>query len=152
MHNLVRTALAAAFCAAGATGCASVTSGSTQPIFVATNPVAGATCTLSNGRGRWSVVSPGSVTVEKSVTVIKAVCTKPGWQDGVAYLTPRVPAMAQAGMMLPYVGIVSAAVDGSTGAGNEYPDAVAIAMKENQPVAAAAAPPTAIQPAAGAQR
>jgi len=98
--------------------------------MVVTTPVSGATCTLSNTQGKWSVVTPGSVTVQKSTSVIKIVCMKDGWQNGVGYLSSRVPAMAQAGMMLPYVGILSAAVDGSTGAGNEYPSSITISMKE----------------------
>ena len=110
-------------------GCASVAEGSTQPIMVSTAPVSGATCTLTNTRGKWSVVTPGSVVVQKSSSVIKADCVKDGWRDGIGYLTPRVPAMAQVGMVMPYVGILSAAVDGSTGAANEYPSSIEISMK-----------------------
>jgi hypothetical protein len=84
---------------------------------------------LSNARGTWTVVTPGTATIEKSVTVVKVVCSKSGWQNALAYLTPGVPTAAQIGMMLPYVGIVSAAVDGSTGAANKYPESVVISMK-----------------------
>lgn len=110
-------------------GCASVTEGSTQSIAVTTTPVSGASCVLSNTRGKWTVVTPGTAIVEKSVTTLKAVCSKEGWQDAKAYLTPGVPVAAEIGMMLPYVGILSAAVDGSTGAANKYPGAVLITMK-----------------------
>lgn len=132
MTTLQRYAAVAAAMAFGCalSGCASIAEGSTQPIMVVTTPVSGATCTLSNTQGKWSVVTPGSVTVQKSTSVIKIVCMKDGWQNGVGYLSSRVPAMAQAGMMLPYVGILSAAVDGSTGAGNEYPSSITISMKE----------------------
>ena len=126
-------------------GCASVAEGNTQPITVATAPIAGATCTLSNTRGKWSVVTPGTVIVEKSNSVIKAVCVKDGWQDGAGYLTPHVPAMAMVGMMMPYVGLVSAAVDGSTGAGSVYPSSLLVSLKEMPP------PATAPQPGVSAQ-
>jgi len=116
-------------------GCASVTSGTTQQIRAATTPVSGAACTLTNSRGQWSVVSPGSVEVGKSATVLKIVCVKSGYQDGVAYLTPGVPTVAQVGMLLPYVGILSAAVDGTTGAANQYPSSADISMKESVPAA-----------------
>ena len=126
-------------------GCASIAEGTTQPIYVSTTP-AGADCVLSNTRGKWSVVSPGAVVVKKSESVLKASCSKAGWQVAIAYLTPKVPTSALIGMMLPYAGLVSAAVDGSTGSGNQYPGTVSLAMK---PSATELAPgePTATLPA-----
>lgn len=130
---------AATVVASSLAGCASVTEGSTQPISIATAPVSGATCTLSNAVGKWTLVTPGTAIVAKSQTVLKIVCVKDGGQEGTGYLTPRVPASALIGMMMPYAGVVSAAVDGSTGAGNEYPDSLLINMKENVPLAPPAA-------------
>lgn len=142
MTKLLRYAAVAAMmaCACAQSGCASIAEGTTQPIMVSTTPVAGATCTLTNTQGKWSVVTPGVVTVAKSASVMKAVCVKDGWQNGTGYLTARVPGWAQAGMMMPYVGIVSAAVDGSTGAANEYPSSVMVSMKEVVPTPSAAPP------------
>jgi hypothetical protein len=114
-------------------GCATVVEGSTQPIYVATTPQPDADCTVSNSRGIWYLTSPGTVVVAKSESVLKVLCKKSGWQDGTAYLTSRVPTSAMVGMGLPYVGIISAAVDGSTGASNLYPNTVSIAMKPAVP-------------------
>jgi hypothetical protein len=47
-------------------GCASIMTGSSQSINVATPPTTGALCTLSSSQGNWQLTSPGSVTVEKS--------------------------------------------------------------------------------------
>ena len=114
-------------------GCASVVEGSTQPIFVSTQPQPDADCTVSNSRGIWHLTSPGTVVVAKSESVLKVLCKKDGWQDGTAYLTSRIPTSAMVGMSLPYVGIISAAVDGSTGATNLYPKTVTITMKQAPP-------------------
>jgi hypothetical protein len=133
----------AALAAAGALfGCASIAEGTTQPIMVMTTPVSGATCTLTNTQGKWSVVTPGSVVVKKSASVMKAVCVKDGWQQGTGYLAARVPGLAQAGMMVPYVGILSAAVDGSTGAANEYPSMIEVSMKQTTTAPSATPPAT----------
>jgi hypothetical protein len=110
-------------------GCASVTEGTTQQIAISTTPISGATCAISNTLGQWTVVTPGTVEVRRSESVLRARCSKDGWQDATGYLSSRVPALAQAGMMMPYVGLLSAAVDGSTGAANEYPALLSVPMK-----------------------
>jgi hypothetical protein len=65
-------------------GCASIIRGTDQTIQITTPPTTEANCTLSNPEGNWTVVSPGSVTVQRSKGDIQIRCTKPGWQDGVA--------------------------------------------------------------------
>ena len=112
-------------------GCATAIEGTTQPIYVNTVPVDGATCTLSNKSGQWSVITPGSVTVKKSETVLSAHCVKDGWQEGKAYLESRMSKTALFGVMLPYAGLLNAAVDGSSGAGSDYPNTVTVTMKQN---------------------
>lgn len=121
-------------------GCASVTEGSTEPIFVMTAPETGATCTCSNDRGSWSVVSPGTVAVKKSESVLTVRCSKPGWKDGVEYAAPRVSTTGMVGMVLPYVGLLNAAVDASTGAAMQYPNAFTVQLKPIAPPAAATTP------------
>lgn len=118
--------------------CATVAEGSTQPIYVSTGSITGANCELSNARGTWSVTTPGSVVVAKSDSVLTAHCTKDGWRDAKDYFASKVPTSAMIGMMLPYAGIVSAAVDGSTGAANEYPDTISVTMQQIEPAAPAA--------------
>jgi hypothetical protein len=121
-------------------GCASVMEGSTQPIYVATTPVSGATCTCSNSRGQWSLVTPGSVIVKKSESVLTIRCSKPGWQDGSFYAAGRISNVGLAGMMIPYLGLVNTTVDASTGAAVRYPESFTIELKPLAPASAPAAP------------
>lgn len=110
-------------------GCASAVDGSTQMINVATAPEAGAACTVWNERGKWPLVSPGAVVVLKSESVLTIRCGKPGWQDATVYASGRMSTAGMVGMMLPYVGMLNAAVDSSTGAAMQYPDAFTVVMK-----------------------
>jgi hypothetical protein len=126
--------LAAIFAVASlCAGCASVVDGATQPIFVATTPVAGANCTCSNDRGSWSVVTPGSVVIKKSESVLQILCSKPGYRDGKTYAAGHMTTAGTVGMMLPYVGLINSAVDASTGAALTYPDSYSIELKPAAP-------------------
>lgn len=107
-------------------GCASITEGSTQPIFISTNPVQGASCTLTNGRGEWKLITPDTVVVKKSTTVLKINCSKDGWKDSTAYLAPVQSATAIAGTLA--FSLLETAVDASTGAGNNYPSTYTIVL------------------------
>lgn len=113
-------------------GCASVVEGTTQAITVNTTPVSGASCTLTNKRGQWSVVTPGSVIVKRSESYIHVVCTKDGWQDSTAYLSPTQSTQAVMGAVLLF-GVLESAVDASTGAGNKYPEYCNVPMKPIAP-------------------
>jgi hypothetical protein len=124
-------------------GCASVTEGSTQPVFVTTTPETGATCTCTNDRGSWSLVTPGTVVIKKSESVLAIHCSKSGWKDGTEYASGRISTSGMIGMALPYVGLLNAAVDASTGAATKYPEAFTVQMN---PLAPPPATPTAATP------
>ena len=106
--------------------CASIAEGSTQPVFISTSPVEGASCTLTNGRGEWKLITPDTVVVKKSTTVLKINCSKQGWKDSVAYLAPVQSATALAGTLA--FSLIETAVDASTGAGNNYPTSYTIVL------------------------
>src|SRR2546423_1495901 len=128
MSEFRLTVFAAAVAASMLTaGCATVVEGSSQPIHIETTPIAGAACTLSNNRGEWMVVTPGTVTVRKSSSVLKAVCSKPGWKESSAYMAPVQSTTAVVGTVLLF-GLVETAVDASTGAGNDYPGSYTIVL------------------------
>ncbi|MBI3675382.1 MAG: hypothetical protein HY243_02045 [Proteobacteria bacterium] len=133
---------AAASCAAALmlAGCAAALNGETQPIYISTAPEVKANCVCSNDRGQWPVQTPGAVLVKRSGSVLAIRCEKPGWQNATAYLTPRLSQTAMIGSMMPYVGIVEAAVDGSTGAAMEYPSSYAVSLKPDATVTAAPSP------------
>jgi hypothetical protein len=111
-------------------GCASVMEGTTEPIYVVTSPEVGATCQVSNERGSWSVVTPGTVVVKKSDSVLVVHCAKEGRRDAKEYYASKLPNAALIGALIPYAGIVSAAVDGSSGASGEYPNAITIILQK----------------------
>jgi hypothetical protein len=139
--KICNAAAIAAACALVA-GCASIVDGSTQQVTVGSSPD-GAACIVSNEVGRWPVVAPGTVTVQKSQSVLTVRCSKDGWKDGVSYAAPRMSSMAAVGAMMPYVGLIDAAVDASSGAAMKYPDTVLVILK---PMQAAQAPRTSTPP------
>ena len=143
--KLLKIAAAAAVVAPLCAGCASVLESSTQPVTVATAPEAGAACNVSNDRGAWPLVSPGTVVIKKSESVLEIDCSKAGFQDAKIYTAPKISTAAEVGMMMPYVGLLNAAVDGSSGAAQSYPATYVLTMK---PVVAAATPAAQPQPQA----
>lgn len=124
----MKYARAAAIAFALATSGCAVVEGDKEVVSVTTLPVAGANCTLSNKRGEWTLVTPADVSVKKSSSTLKAACTKDGWKPAIAYLSSTESAGAIIGTVLIF-GVVESAVDGSTGAGNNYPKKFEIHMK-----------------------
>ena len=64
-------------------GCATIIEGTSQPITVATPGAEGASCTLSSPDGSYHVITPGTVTVNKSRHDISVRCKKDGYSDGL---------------------------------------------------------------------
>ena len=128
-------------------GCATIIKGTTQTIVITSPPVTGASCTLSSKEGNWPVVTPGSVTVDKTKEDILIKCTKAGYQDGVGTIPSDFQGWTLGNLILG--GIIGVGVDASTGAMNEYPNAFAVPMT---PLPTAAPMPSlpATQPAPGA--
>jgi hypothetical protein len=129
-------ALAAA--AFAVSGCATIIEGSSQSIAVATPPTTGATCVLSNDLGSWTVTSPGVANVDKSSNPIKATCSKPGWQNGVASVASKFEAWTVADMVTPPV--LGIGLDVASGAINKYPNAIDVPMQASSPAPDAAKP------------
>jgi hypothetical protein len=111
-------------------GCASIADGTTESIYVTSLPDTGANCEVTNARGSWSAITPGTVVVKKSDSVLAVHCTKDGRRDAKEYYAAKLPTDALIGAMIPYAGIVSAAVDGSSGASGEYPNTITIIMQK----------------------
>ena len=70
------------------TSCASTMSGSSQNITVTSN-VQGATCTLSNDKGSWTLSTPGSAVITSSRVNLALTCIKEGYINGVASLPSK---------------------------------------------------------------
>ncbi|MBV9758748.1 MAG: hypothetical protein JO047_17020 [Alphaproteobacteria bacterium] len=120
--------LALVAAAVALSGCASVIKGSGQSIAITTPPTTGAACTLTNGRGTWSLTSPGAVKVEKSKNDMQVRCSKPGWQDAGATIPSNFAGWTVGNLILG--GIVGVGVDAATGAINEYPHSFQVPMAQ----------------------
>jgi len=106
-------------------GCATVIKGGDQSINISTPPTTGAMCVLSNIEGNWTVISPGSVTVEKSKEDAAIHCTKRGWQDAAANIPSGVQGWTLGNIIL--------------GGSVEYPHSFQVPMR---PIAGYVAPPS----------
>ena len=82
----MKTAIVVSILVVMSTGCASVIGSKLQPVSVQTihenKEIVGVECTLTNDAGKWSVTSPGSVTIHKSTGDLAVDCTKDGTTHG----------------------------------------------------------------------
>lgn len=125
-------AIARAICLAvlaGLTGCASVTSGTTQAVAV-TAVCEGAivnsvSCSLANDKGRWDIVTPGPVTVQKSYGDLVVACRK-GDSTGTANFVSKPNGGAWGNIIAG--GLIGYAIDSGSGAGFNYPSEMAVVL------------------------
>jgi hypothetical protein len=111
--------------------CSTMTTGTTQVVSVETMPVQGATCELSNEKGRWSVPStPGSTSVSRSYGDLNVVCTYPNGAKGVTTVASTTQGSAFGNIL---IGVVGAAVDMSDGAAYGYPSLVTVRLATTAP-------------------
>ncbi len=106
------------------TSCASTMSGSSQNITVTSN-VQGATCTLSNDKGTWSLSTPGSAVVTSSRVNLALTCAKEGYVNGVASLPSKHKDSATWGNVL-LGGGIGYIIDRKSGAAFIYPQQVTV--------------------------
>jgi hypothetical protein len=111
-------------------GCASIVSGTNQPITVETrtqgNLLSGATCKLVNDKGVWYVTTPGSVLVHRSLADLKLSCEKDGSSPGLASIKSNTKAMAFGNAV--FGGLIGVGVDVASGAAFDYPDLIQVEM------------------------
>ncbi len=119
------------FAAVALQGCASIVSGTTQPLSVETRGadgvnIAAASCKLSNDKGKWFVNTPGSVSVSRSFNDMIVDCSKEKFGPGVAVVKSSTKAMA-AGNIL-FGGLIGVGVDMASGAAYDYPNIITVEM------------------------
>lgn len=115
--------VAAALCAA----CASITKGTTQSVTLDTPGAPGSTCTLvSEGIGNKTLITPGSMVLDKSQHNIAVTCKKECYRDGVGVISSSTETMAAGNLIAG--GVVGLAVDAASGAMNKYNEVNQIAM------------------------
>jgi hypothetical protein len=134
-------------CLAGAlllAACATITKGTTQLVAVDTPGVAGATCTIQTQSGPQTVVTPGSVTLNKSSNALPIQCVKECYVTGVSVIPSGTEAMTAGNVILG--GVIGLGVDAASGAMNKYPDMVTVAMMPDPACRQPARPPPRTRP------
>ncbi|WP_316150470.1 hypothetical protein [Cupriavidus sp. BIC8F] len=116
----------------GCTGCASIVGGNMQTLSVDARQdaqmVLGATCTLTNDKGKWFVTTPGSVGVQRSYDAMNVNCTKTGSEPGLNTVQSTTKPMAFGNII--FGGLIGAAIDVGSGAAYEYPNVITVEMKK----------------------
>jgi hypothetical protein len=125
-------------------GCASVTSGTTQTVTVTPvcegSIIQSAACTLANNKGKWDIVSPGPVVIQKSYDDLAVVCRKDGAMGSATFVSK--PNSGVWGNIIAG-GLIGYAIDSSNGAGYNYPAEMPVIMQAPCPGARPAASPAA---------
>ncbi|TCH98589.1 hypothetical protein EJV46_08395 [Roseococcus sp. SYP-B2431] len=112
--------------------CATITTGTSQPITVTSEP-AQAVCQMQRGGEVVGAVSatPATVTVSRSSRDISLRCERPGYQPGVTTVAANFQAMTLGNLLIG--GLVGIAVDAASGAIGEYPGNVHVTLPPSQP-------------------
>jgi hypothetical protein len=112
-------------------GCATLTESSQQLVelhaIAANRELAGVGCVLSNDVGRWFVVAPGRVTVERSSEPLTVQCAR----EGQGSATELVESRFDTGKLIGNVvvsGGLGYLVDHHSGAGFAYPATLTVIM------------------------
>jgi hypothetical protein len=100
-------------------GCASILSGTNQPISVETPDCEGANCKLTNDNGTWFVKAPGSVTVSRAYGDLTVSCSKDGFGEATNTVQSSTKAMLAGNII--FGGVIGGGVDVATGAAYDYP-------------------------------
>ena len=107
--------------------CATLVKGTTQSIAINTPGVPGARCQLKSGAvGTIDVVTPATLTVEKSQEAINVRCIKECYQDGVGVVNSFTEGLAAGNIIAG--GVIGLGVDAATGAMNKYAPETVIVM------------------------
>jgi len=131
-------------------GCASIITGTSQDIDIATTP-GGAKCVLTRENEAIATLdsTPGKVTVRKDKHDILVTCDKPGYQTASKYLHSDVEAGTFGNIIAG--GLIGWGIDSATGADNKYDEAISIPMVTS-PAAATAAPANATPASSASQQ
>ncbi|MDB5755349.1 MAG: hypothetical protein JWR56_1777 [Massilia sp.] len=135
--------------AAALSGCATLTDSTQQEMLVRAvvedREVSGVACLLSNDAGRWFVVAPGRVTIQKSVEDLRIDCKKDGVGTASGVVASRFGAANMIGNAVASAGL-GYFVDRYSGAGFDYPLVLMVVLRRAPsapaPAGAASGAPT----------
>lgn len=108
-------------------GCATITRGTTQIVAVNTPGVPGAACVLSSSAiGTQTVITPGTINLQKSQEGISVRCTKECYNDGAGVIPSNLEGMTAGNIILG--GVIGLGVDAVSGAMNKYAPEIQVVM------------------------
>lgn len=111
------------------TGCATITTGTTQSILVDTRPI-GAVCRFSRSDREVGVVNPtpGMLLITKDGAPLTVTCTKNAYYPNTGVLRANFQPMAFGNILLG--GIVGIVIDAASGADRKYDAAITVTLKK----------------------
>lgn len=112
-------------------GCASITGTPNQSVSVQARTqggkeVAGASCELTNNKGKWFVTTPGSVSIHRSNDDMQVLCNKDGIEPGRAAVVSETKGSMFGNII--FGGGIGAVIDHNNGAAYEYPSFIQVVM------------------------
>jgi hypothetical protein len=107
-------------------GCASIVSGTTQVVSVDTPGCPGASCEMSNDKGKWYVSqTPGTVSISRAYGPLLVSC-KLNDTTGNAAFNSSTKGMAFGNIL--FGGVIGAGIDMGSGAAYDYPPSLSVPM------------------------
>lgn len=110
-------------------GCATIVGSNIQPVAVTTvcegQIVTNSACMLSNDKGKWSLTTPGQVTISKSYGDLQVQCQRED-STGSASFISKSNGGAWGNILAG--GVIGYAFDAGGGAGFDYPSAVTVVL------------------------
>lgn len=117
-------------------GCATLTDSSQQQLELHAiqdhREIDGVGCVLTNAAGRWFVVAPGRVTIERSAGALAVDCKKEGRGSAQELIASRFDTGKLIGNLVVTAGL-GYLVDRHSGAGFSYPATLAVVMQPATP-------------------
>ena len=114
---------------ASLTGCASIVSGTQQSITLETQSWGSPTsafCTLSNDKGNWTLMTPGSVSVHRSYSDLNVECQSQGLPKVSTNVKSNMKPLTYGNILLG--GVIGTSIDTLNGAAYDYPDKVTLEL------------------------
>jgi hypothetical protein len=113
-------------------GCASITSGGKQTVTVITPNIEGASCSLSDSKGRvWYVEeTPGTALVKKGDGPISVICEKQGYLKGTALIDQELTPSSYGNLALGPAAPIGYFMDSMTGSAQRYKSSIEVPMEE----------------------
>jgi len=113
------------------TGCSSITSTVNQSVSVQTlgqtgTEIIGASCELTNSKGKWFITTPGSTSIHRSNDDMQVLCKKESLENGRASVVSDTKGSMFGNIL--FGGGIGAIVDHSNGSAYEYPTVINIVM------------------------